>query len=437
MNTAQSEKSNKFMDWLQYKFAPAVENFMTKPWIAGFSEGVIKCLPFILTGALVFFYEAVASWVSFLPTITFVRTYTFQLLGVLVAYNITAQTMMHLRHRNYSTVAGLTAVCANIMAINGQTNEAGLWEITYSRLGPSGILLSMVIAVYVSIVFHLVSKIRFFKPDSAMPTFVQDWVKNIVPIFITILLLGIVVINYQVDLLPIILTVFNPLLNIAQTFPGWILHNTLMAMFYGLGVSGWTFSGINNAISIPAQDANLAALAANQIPQFINVTEIRSGIGLVNMGGIGATLALNVMFLFSKSKRLKTLGKVCIGPGLFSINEPILFGAPMVCNPIFLIPMVVSAIVGSTIVWFIFKLGLLAYPNVALAGVGTLPVIAGTVMLTGDFRGILWWFVLFAIYGLIYYPFFKVYEKQELEKEAEEKNKSLGQSEPMTASSMD
>ena len=66
------QKSNKFMDWLQYKFSPAVENFMTKPWIAGFSEGVVKCLPFILTGCLIFFYEAVAYWVKFLPTITFV-----------------------------------------------------------------------------------------------------------------------------------------------------------------------------------------------------------------------------------------------------------------------------------------------------------------------------------------------------------------------------
>lgn len=420
MTTITNEKSNKFMDWLQYKFAPTVEKFMTKPWIAGFSEGVIKCLPFILTGALIFFYEAVASWLTFLPTITFVRTFTFQLLGILVAYNITAQTMMHLRHRNYSTVAGLTSICANILAINGQTNEAGLWEITFGRLGPSGILLSMVIAVYVSVIFHLISKIGFFKTGSSVPTFVQDWVKNIVPIFITILLLGILVVNYKVDLLPIILSIFTPLTNIAQTFPGWILHNTLMSLFYGLGVSGWTFSGINNAISIPAQEANLIALAAGDIPQFINVTEIRSGIGLVNMGGIGATLALNIMFLFSKSKRLKTLGKVCIGPGLFSINEPILFGAPMVCNPLFLLPMIINTVLGSVIVWFIFEFGLLAYPSVALPGVGTLPVVFGTVMLTGDFRGILWWFVLFAIYAVVYYPFFKVIEKQELEKEEKE-----------------
>ncbi len=417
-----NEKTNKFMDWLQYKFAPAVEHFMTKPWIAGFSEGIIKCLPFILTGALIFFYEAIASWVPFLPSLTFIRTYTFQLMGLLAAYNIAAQTMVHLRHRNYSTVAGLTAICANILAVNGQTNEAGLWEITYGRLGPSGILLSMVIAVYVSVIFHLVSKVKFFKQDSSVPTFVQDWVKNIIPIFITILLLGIVVIAYKIDLLPLILSLFEPLTNIAQTFPGWVIHNTLMSLFYGLGVSGWTFSGINNAISIPAQEANLVALAAQQIPQYINVTEIRSGIGLVNMGGIGATLALNIMFLLSKSKKLKTLGKVCIGPGLFSINEPLLYGAPMVCNPIFLVPMIINALLGSTLVWFIFKLGLLAYPSVALPGVGTLPVIFGTVMLTGDLRGILWWIVCFAMYAAVYYPFFKVFEKTMLEKEVKAVN---------------
>ena len=411
---SENVKSNKFMDWLQYKFTPAVQKFMTKPWIAGFSEGVIKCLPFILTGALIFFYEAIASWVTFLPTITFVRTYTFQLLSLLVAYNIATQTMVHLKHRNYQVVAGLTAICANVLAVNGVTNEAGLWEINFGDLGPSGVLQGMVLGIYISIIFHLISKIRFFKPESAVPTFVQDWVKNIVPIFLSILLLGILVINYHVDLLDIILNLFSPVQNVAQTLPGFILHNSLMSLFYGLGVSGWTFSGLNNAISIPAQEANLVALAAGQIPQYINVTEIRSGIGLINMGGIGATLALNVMFLFSRSKRLRTLGKVCIGPGLFSINEPILFGAPMVCNPILLIPMLLNTVIGSVLVFAIFRLGLLSYPNVALPGVGTLPVIAGTVMLTGDFRGVLWWFVCFAIYAAVYYPFFRVFERNVL-----------------------
>lgn len=418
--TTNTEKSNKFMDWLQYKFSPAVENFMMKPWIAGFSEGIIKCLPFILTGALVFFYEALASWVSFLPSITFVRTYTFQLLGLLAAFNIAGQIMVKLRHRNYQIVAGLTAVCADFMAVKGATNaDTGLYELSYSRLGPSGILLGMVIGLYVAVVFHLISKIKFFKEDSSVPTFVQEWVKNIIPIFLTTLILGTIVITYNVDILPIILKIFAPLQNVAQTLPGFIAHNSIMSLFYGLGVSGWTFSGINNAISIPAQEANLAALAAGEVAQYINVTEIRSGIGLINMGGIGATLALNVMFLFSKSKKLKTLGKVCIGPGLFSINEPILYGAPMVYNPILLIPMVLNSIIGSILVFVIFKAGLLNYPNVSLPGVGTLPVIAGTVMLTGDLRGILWWFVFFAIYALVYYPFFKVFEKSVLEKEKE------------------
>lgn len=415
---SEIKKESKFMDWLQYKFSPAVENFMTKPWIAGFSEGIIKCLPFILTGALIFFYEALASWLKFLPTITFVRTYTFQLLGLLAAYNIAGQIMIHLHHRNYQIVAGLTAICADFMAVKGTTNaDTGLFELSYSRLGPSGILLGMVIGLYVAFVFHMASKIKFFKSGSAVPTFVQDWVKNIVPIFITILVLGIVVINLDVDLLPIILKIFAPLQNIAQTLPGFILHNVLMSLFYSLGVSGWTFSGINNAIGIPAQEANLAALAAGQVPQYINVTEIRSGIGLINMGGIGATLALNVMFLRSKSKKLKTLGKVCIGPGLFSINEPILFGTPMVFNPLFMIPMLINAVIGSVAVWVIFHAGLLAYPNVALPGVGTLPVVLGTVMLTGDWRGIIWWVLLFAIYFAVYYPFFKVYEREVLAQE--------------------
>ncbi|MDD6258979.1 MAG: hypothetical protein PUA69_07010, partial [Erysipelotrichaceae bacterium] len=60
-------KSSKFMDWLQYKAAPAMSAFMQRPWISGFTSGVLKCLPFILTGCFVFFWNAIKSWLTFLP----------------------------------------------------------------------------------------------------------------------------------------------------------------------------------------------------------------------------------------------------------------------------------------------------------------------------------------------------------------------------------
>lgn len=415
MSENNVEKSNKFMDWLQYKLAPGMQKFMQKPGIAGFTNGIMKCLPFILTGCLIFFYNAVRSWVTVLPDLSNIQTYTFSLMAILVSFLIVHEEMATLKHRNYMVTGGLTGICVYILTMHGETVD-GVFSVEWSKFGPTGILVAMLVGVYVTLVFHLISKVRFFKKGSSVPTFVQDWVKNIVPIFIAVCISMILVLNLNLDFYSIVMAVFQPIQGIAQSLPGFVLWNFMQAFFYSLGVSGWTWTGLSNAIHIPAQAENLA-LGLTGANASLNISEICSGIGLINLGGMCATFALNILFLFSKSKRLKTLGKVCIGPSLFNINEPIIYGAPIIYNPILLIPAWICPIVGSIIVWFIFRLQLLALPNVALPNVGTLPILINTVMLTGDMKGILWWVVLFAVYLAIYYPFFKRFEKTVLEQE--------------------
>ena len=137
------------------------------------------------------------------------------------------------------------------------------------------------------------------------------------------------------------------------------------------------------------------------------------------MGGTGCTLAFNIWLLTSKSKKLKTLGKVCIGPSLFNINEPLMFGTPMVLNPILMLPILICTFVNSTIVFIVMKVGLLAIPSIELAMVSTIPAPFSTVMFTGDMRGVIWWAVVLVLDLLIYYPFFKVFERNTMAEEKE------------------
>jgi len=202
----------------------------------------------------------------------------------------------------------------------------------------------------------------------------------------------------------------------------FLIHslNLFCCFFYSLGISGWTWSGPRNAIFIPAQAANVAAVAAGGTAMYLTTSEVCNGIALICLGGMGCTLALNIWCLFSKSKRLKTLGRVCIAPAIFNINEPILFGTPIVFNPILMLPMWICTTVNATIVWIVMRTGLLAIPTIELAMVATIPAPFSTVMFTGDMRGVIWWAVCLAVDLLIWYPFFKTYEKQEVEKEAAE-----------------
>jgi len=164
----------------------------------------------------------------------------------------------------------------------------------------------------------------------------------------------------------------------------------------------------------------VVAGAAGGTAMYLTTSEVCNGIALICLGGMGCTLALNIWCLFSKSKRLKTLGRVCIAPAIFNINEPILFGTPIVFNPILMMPMWICTTVNATIVWIVMRTGLLAIPTIELAMVATIPAPFSTVMFTGDMRGVIWWAVCLAVDLLIWYPFFKTYEKQEVEKEAAE-----------------
>lgn len=410
----------KLMDWLQNKLTPAVQKFTNRPWVSGFSAGIVKCLPFILTGCLIFFYNVIQPYFpKILPDLSDVTKYTFNMLALLVAFMMVYQLMESLKHRDYQVVGGLTGICGYILTMKGTITD-GVYSVTWNRFGPTGIVVSIFVGLYVAFVFHMVAKLNLFKNNTTIPEFVQQWIKNIIPIFISILLLKIVIINFDVDLYPLVLKIFEPVQAIAQTYPGFLLVIFIPVFFYSLGISGWTWSGPRNAIFIPAQAANVAAFAAGGAATFLTTSEVCNGIALCVLGGMGCTLALNLWLLTSKSKRLKTLGKICLAPSIFNINEPLLYGAPMVFNPILMLPMYICTFVNATIVWVVMKTGLLAIPTIELAMVSTIPAPVSTVMFTGDMRGILWWVIVLVLDLIIYYPFFKAFEKQTLAQEAEQ-----------------
>ncbi len=131
------------------------------------------------------------------------------------------------------------------------------------------------------------------------------------------------------------------------------------------------------------------------------------------IGGSGSTLALVIMFMFSKSKFLKELGRLSFVPGLFNINEPIIFGAPIVMNPILIIPFVITPLVTTTVSYFAVVSGMIPLMMAKLPFTMLAPIAA---VISTDWTIMAGVLVLvnFVISFVIYYPFFKMYEKQQL-----------------------
>lgn len=146
---------------------------------------------------------------------------------------------------------------------------------------------------------------------------------------------------------------------------------------------------------------------------------------LTILGGSGNTLPLCVMGLKSKSKQISAVAKASLVPGLFNINEPAIFGFPIMYNPILVIPFILNSLVVMGFMYLAYTFNLMSVPSVLI--MTTLPIGVQQFMATMDFRNVIFVLLMFPIVFAIWYPFYKVYEKQCIAKEqAEEEAAKAG-----------
>ena len=108
----------------------------------------------------------------------------------------------------------------------------------------------------------------------------------------------------------------------------------------------------------------------------------------------------------AKSSQFKTLGKLAIGPAIFNINEPLIFGMPIVLNPILMIPFIVSPVVMTTLTYILMNIGLIPLTNGVNIPWTTPPIISG--FLISGWQGAVWQVIEMGLSALIFYPFFKL-----------------------------
>ncbi len=403
----------KFMDWLQDKFAPKANAFFARPWIAAVASSFQVILPFILTGSLIYAYKVFVEYIPGLPSMDYVEYFTFRMMGLLVAYAIADQVMDKTNTPQYKTSASLSALLFNI-ALSHPTLENGAWAINQSRMGPTGVMLGMISGLFVAFVFRMIAKLHILEDNDTIPQFVINWITNIIPIFIVFLFAQIFVFQLDIDIWPIIMSAFNPIKNFAESLPGFVILMFLPCFFYSLGISPWVWNSVRSPIYAVLMDANIAAVAAGMAATNITTSEVQVTSAVLQLGGTGCTLALVILMLFSRAKSIKTLGRVCIGPAIFNINEPVVYGAPCAFNPLLMIPMWICGLVCPTLLWIILKLGFLPVPALNIR-IGQIPAPLSTVLVFGTWKAIIVWAVILALTLAIYYPFFKMWEQKTID----------------------
>lgn len=407
---------DKLMTFMQRSFAPKVNKLTKNIWVSSIQDAVMGILPFILVGSLVTMLSLINEIAPILPDLSLINSFSFGLLGIFVAFFIPYNVFDKKKIHDKKVLAGMASIALYLMLIMPVINNDGTITFSFERFGASGMFVAIVVGLFVAAVMLLFSKFSFFGEDSSMPDFIIVWFDTLLPITV-LLLVGWVFMNANIDFFDIIVTILQPLQSIGQSFGGFVIICFLMAFLYSFGISTWVLNPIVFPIMMKGIADNMSLVEKGMAATNINTQEVVYT-GWVAFGGIGYTMPLAILLLFANSARLKAIGRATILPSLFNINEPIVFGAPIVFNPMLMIPMWINGLVMPIITYVVLDMGLVEIPSKAFQ-LWYLPYPISTYLVNGDFKGIILFAAMAALSFVIWYPFFKVYDNQEIQTEKE------------------
>ncbi|MFA6075797.1 MAG: PTS transporter subunit EIIC [Negativicutes bacterium] len=261
-------------------------------------------------------------------------------------------------------------------------------------------------------------KITITLPEGVPPAVARSFEALIPTVFTVIVFYCISLVLQAVSgyLIPqLIMKAFEPLVSAYDSALSVFICAMFVQLLWFVGLHG---AAIVGSITQPFSDMNL----------LMNVQEKMAGVPMthvyttplwamyVAIGGCGATLALLILLLRSRSEHLKAVGKVALLPGIFNINEPIIFGVPMVLNSYMAIPFILVQGINGVLAFWATKYGLIgkAFVNVPW----TMPAPLGAFFSTLDWRAGVFVLLLIAMDFFLYLPFFKMYEKSLLKQES-------------------
>lgn len=315
-----------------------------------------------------------------------------------------------------------SAVASNLIADGKSATDllalAGNY-IPTTYLDAKGIFTAIIVAIGCVEIMHFLFKkdIRIKMPEGVPPAISASF-DAILPLFICVIVfygLSLIVQNVSGQLLPnMIMTVLAPAISGLDSLVGICLITMIAQTFWFFGLHG---ASITQPIRLPFMQmyliTNLTAFTAGKPIVHFFTQPFWSYV--ITLGGGGATMGLCILLLRSKSAELKTLGKLSIGPAIFNINEPIIFGLPMVLNPLMMIPFIFVPVINAIIAY-----GCMAFHIVGKGIIETpwtTPAPLGAALGCMDIKAAIMVIGLIILDMALYYPFFKLMEKQKLEEE--------------------
>lgn len=426
---------DKFERFLEVKLMPVGEKIARNRYLRAIKNSFVMFTPFLIVGSVFLLISSfpIEGYQTMMTSIFGENWNSIIEIPFNAAYAFMTLFLTFLVGYNFALIEGVDEISSGILAavvfliltplVDG--GDMGM-VLPLEWLGSNGIFVGFLAAFTTVNIFKIFIKRDFvIKMPEQVPPEVARSFSAIIPATVVMLVaLGVRLFFAATGFGTIHAFIFGviaiPIGTFGTSYFGSLLYSISLTGLWSVGInSGSMINGILRPFWLNNQTENIAALHQN-LPLPHVITE--QFFDMIWMGGSGVTLGLLIaVVLTSRSKQNKAIGKLAVVPGLFNINEPVLFGLPVILNPIMLIPFNLVPLVMITTQYIAMTLNIVARPTGVVIPWTTPPIISGF-LITGSITGSLMQIFNLILAALIFYPFVRMLDNKHLKEEREEEN---------------
>lgn len=425
-------KLSEFNSFCEKKVMPFANKMAKQRHLASMRDAFMSLLPITLMGGVAAILKSppvtenstnvfLLKWAEFATNnseiLNWLFTFTLGGMSLYISIGITHFLCKYYKIESFLpslfVIVGFFLLVTNPIQLGYESKSIEIGYIDGKGLIPA-ILISII-----TVELYRFMKVRNFgriKMPESVPASLSDVFGAFVPGFIIIIIyISIFTIFNKMDatLPKFLFGLLAPTFKAADSIFFVVIITLLTHLLWFFGIHDAALAGIMG----PIRDGNLSINAAAKVAgeQLPNTFTTPFWVYFVAIGGCGAVLGLAILLITAKSKQLKTIGKMGIVPAIFGISEPLIFGVPLMLNPVFLIPFIFAATINAIVAFLAMSQGMVERTFSMLSW--NMPSVVGAFFSTLDWKAVVLVIGLIIVDIIIYYPFFKVYDKQLLAQE--------------------
>lgn len=403
------------MKWTD-KFLKFMAGLGNNKYLTSIRDGLSFTVPFTIVGSIFMIIGnfPINGWMKFVKpyeaALNSVVNVSFGMLGLIAAAGIGYALAKSFDVDLFSNTI-ITIIAFLLATLDDK------FQVSVANLSATGMFTGILVAILTTSIIRFTKRynLQIKLPDSVPPAVAQSFI-SLIPAGITLTTVWIIRVVLNIDVNNLLQLIFKPFIIGLNTIPGLLIYTFLALALWMVGIHGPNvLGGIVTPIFLSNIAANVAAFQAGKPIPF----EVADGFWTLfqNVGGSGCTIGLVIAMLFAKSKTYKDLSRLSIGPAIFCINEPIIFGFPIVMNPLMAIPFIGTPMILGAMTVVLMRLGIVG--RIVTEVPWTTPPIIGPYLATnGNIGAAIWSVCTIIISCAIYYPFFKVADRKQTQLEA-------------------